>query len=322
MSEVPKAFISYSWDNKEHKKWVKGLATRLRNDGVNITLDQWETTLGDQLPEFMEKAIRDNDFILIICTPRYKKRSDNREGGVGYEGDIMTGEVLSARNEKQFIPILHEGSERQSIPSWLKGRYYLDLCGVDYNEQHYQDLLLTLHGKREKAPPIGVKPSFDRQEELFTKKSNNTKKNSNIIKDNLVFEPIKIKGVIIDEVTSPKRDGTRGSALYRIPFKLSHQPTREWIDSFIRCWNFPPHFTTMHRPAIANVIGDKIILGGTTMEEVEQYHRETLVMAVAKANEETAKLREEERKRIEEEYRREQEHRKSVKDISDKLKFD
>ena len=77
------AFVSYSWDDDEHKAWARGLAERLRADGVTATLDQWATVPGDQLPEFMERAIADNKHVLIVCTPRYKSRSERREGGVG-----------------------------------------------------------------------------------------------------------------------------------------------------------------------------------------------------------------------------------------------
>jgi hypothetical protein len=45
----------------------------------------------------MEKSVRENDYVLIICTPTYKSKSDNRVGGVGYEGDIMTGKFTKAQ---------------------------------------------------------------------------------------------------------------------------------------------------------------------------------------------------------------------------------
>ncbi|RYL92565.1 hypothetical protein [Sporolactobacillus sp. THM19-2] len=40
----------------------------------------------------------------------------------------------------------------------------------------------------------------------------------------------------------------------------------------------------MHRPGIAKVVSNKIILDGTTIEEVKQYHRDTLILAVNEAN--------------------------------------
>ncbi|MGH7949443.1 MAG: toll/interleukin-1 receptor domain-containing protein, partial [Candidatus Binataceae bacterium] len=89
-------------------------------------------------------------------------------------------------------------------------------------------------------------------------------------------QEIKIVGVIVDEVGQPRNDGSRGSALYTVPFRLSATPSREWAIVFIDAWNSPPRFTTMHRPGIARVEGARVVLDGTTIDEVEQYHLETL----------------------------------------------
>ncbi len=62
----PTAFISYSWDDDEHKSWARVLAERLRADGVDATIDQWAAVPGDQLPALMERAIAGNDFVLIV----------------------------------------------------------------------------------------------------------------------------------------------------------------------------------------------------------------------------------------------------------------
>ena len=36
----------------------------------------------------------------------------------------------------------------------------------------------------------------------------------------------------------------------------------------------------MHRPGIASVEGDEILLNGTTIEEVRDYHRKTLNLCI------------------------------------------
>jgi TIR domain len=53
---IPKAFISYSHDTLEHKKWILELATRLRNNGIDAILDQFELQPGDDVPHLMEKT--------------------------------------------------------------------------------------------------------------------------------------------------------------------------------------------------------------------------------------------------------------------------
>ena len=162
-------FISYSWESTAHKEWVRNFAARLMSEGVKVTLDQWHAVPGDQLPELMEREIRDNRYILIICTPYYKERADKRVGGVGYEGDIMTAEVLgtkSRRKQRKFIPILRTGNWRQAAPSWLQGKYRIHLDGDPYPEEQYQDLLATLHDARPKPPPLGPRPEKYQIQEL------------------------------------------------------------------------------------------------------------------------------------------------------------
>jgi len=152
-AKPPRAFVSYSYDGPEHRAWVLNLATRLREDGVETILDKWELEPGDPLPQFMEKAVRENDFVLIICTPRYKERSDRRIGGVGYEEDIITAEVFTDRNQRKFKPILRTGEWDEAAPTWLRGKVYVDLRGEPYSEEQYQDLLQSLLGTRPKPPP-------------------------------------------------------------------------------------------------------------------------------------------------------------------------
>src|SRR5947209_3172881 len=116
----PKAFLSYSWESVAHRSWVREFATCLREKGVEVTLDQWELHPGDAVPAFMERAVRENDYVLIVCTPHYAERSNQRRGGVGYEGDIMTAEVFTIGHRRKFVPLFRAGSKwADAAPSWL-----------------------------------------------------------------------------------------------------------------------------------------------------------------------------------------------------------
>jgi hypothetical protein len=135
-------------------------------------------------------------------------------------------------------------------------------------------------------------------------------------------EPIKIVGVIEEEVGVPRNDRMPGSALYEVPFRLSRQPSEPWAEFFVDAWNRPSEFTSMHRPGIARVEGDRIILDGTTIEEVERYHLKTLKLAVERANQLIVQwLRS--RKQLEETQSHQQdEHRHHVKEVAKRLKFE
>ncbi|MBR8701632.1 hypothetical protein IX317_001523 [Fusobacterium sp. DD29] len=282
----PRVFISYSWDDDNHKKWVNKFATELIKNGINVRIDQYDVDFGDSLPQFMETEITNADYVLIICTENYKTKADLRKNGVGYEGDIISGEILANHNKKKFIPVLRKGTVFSSIPTFLQGKLAIDLSSEKNYSTNFNDLITTLFDCKKK-PKIGKIPKF-----ILNKKE--------ISHDN---KTIKILGIITDEVTIPKLDGSAGSALYSIPFKLSSHPSELWKTLFIKNWNYPPKFTTMHRPNIATVSHDKIILNGTTIEEVQQYHRDTLILCIAKTNEDEKKFletkkRKEERNKI------------------------
>jgi TIR domain len=157
MPTHPKVFISYSWDDEAHKEWVRRLATQLRAGGVDARLDYWHAVPGDQLPEFMEREIRDANYVIIVCTPVYKTKSEARIGGVGYEGGIMSAEFFLKQNHRKFIPVLARGSWAEAAPSWLLGSLCIDLSVVRC-AAGYEELKKTLLGVREQAPPLGPLP--------------------------------------------------------------------------------------------------------------------------------------------------------------------
>ena len=322
MPTHPTAFVSYSWDDEDHRHWVREIVTRLRADGIDARSDHWHAAPGDQLTEFMEREIRQNSHVVIICTPNYKKKSDGRQGGVGYEGDIMTAEVFNQGNHRKFIPVLARGNwKTNAAPSWLAGKVYIDLSTSEKLAKNYSDLLATLAGTRPSAPPLG--PLAPTPAASGGTVSNPSKPKPTASEPAAAIDgPIKITGVILDEVTQPKMDGTEGSALYRIPFRLSRQPSPEWAKLFVHTWDMPPRFSSMHRPRIARVTGDKIILDGTTMEEVQQYHKETLQLCVTEANQKEEQWRAKVARQQQANQQRTQSLRTSIEEEARKISFD
>lgn len=303
-NNVPKVFISYSWESKEHSDWVNSLADKLLADGIEAIIDSYDVSPGDRLPKFMESSIKDSDYVIIICTEEYKRKANNREKGVGYESHIISAELYNNHNDRKFIPIIRQGDFNTAVPTYLDGKLAIDLRGNPFNETSYKDLIASIF-KVKKKPKVGIRPYYLDEYEPIS----------------IEGEDIKIIGIISNEVTLPRNDGTRGSALYSIPFRLSSKPTRIWSELFLKNWDYPPRFTSMHRPGIARVASDKIILDGTTIEEVKQYHRDTLILCVEKTNEEEKQItkREEQLKRKKQEER--ENHYRNIDDISKDIKF-
>ena len=308
--QQPKVFISYSWDSESHKEWVKRLTDSLIENGVDAHLDQYDLDLGDRLPKYMEDQITNSDFVLIICTEDYKKKADSRKSGVGYEGHIISGELLSSANENKFIPILRSEDFSHIMPIFLSGKLGVRLKDdFSVEDDAFQDLLATLFNVKIKS-----KPKLGEIPQRFQDRTSS--------EDDMDIPNIKIEGIITNEVTVPSMDGTAGSALYKIPFRLNRRPSELWSQLFLRAWSSPPEFTTMHRFGIAEVIGDKIILDGTTIEEVQEYHRKTLVLCVDKANSEEREILERNKLIKEREKTRKQEHYEKIRSLSDQIKFD
>lgn len=137
-----------------------------------------------------------------------------------------------------------------------------------------------------------------------------------------LLEPIEIVGVDTPNVGTPRNDGTRGSGLYRVPIKLSRRPPREWAAALPQAWDRPPEFTTMHRPGIATVNGDCVVLDGTTIEEVRDYHARTLALVVAQLNEDQARCRARAQADDQRTAGERSTHEKNVRSVADDSRFE
>lgn len=135
-------------------------------------------------------------------------------------------------------------------------------------------------------------------------------------------EDLKIAGVITEEVGTPKNDGTRGSGLYKVPLRLTGVPSAEWARLFVQTWDHPPQFTSMHRPGIASVIGDQVVLNGTTMEELERYHLQTLRIVMEKVNAEYQQLLDQQEQKAAGQAAETVDHKSRVSDVASRLTFE
>ena len=119
------------WRNRSSiRYWVLKLAADLIRSGVQVLIDEWDLQeYDDDLNHFMETGIRESDYVVLVCTPEYRKRANDRKGGVGVESTIVTGEFYDPSKARKFVPILRnaEGGHQSCLPSYLKSRYAIDL---------------------------------------------------------------------------------------------------------------------------------------------------------------------------------------------------
>ena len=156
--KIPTVFISYSHDTLEHKKWVLELAIRLRNNGIDAIIDQFELQAGDDVPHFMEKNLVKADKIIMVCTERYVEKANSGEGGVGYEKMIVTASLLKRIDENKVIPLIKQNGETK-LPTFLSSKLYINFSKNDEYEFNFDNLLRTIHKTPLfEKPPVGNNP--------------------------------------------------------------------------------------------------------------------------------------------------------------------
>src|SRR5437660_7057658 len=140
--KASKIFISYTHDSESHMNRVFELSERLRSDGVDSSIDQYEVSPPEGWPAWMRMQIKQANFVLVICSENYLKRYERSEElgkgtGAKWEGAIIGQELYEAegRNTK-FIPVVFTPDDVKYIPVEMRGgtRYVLD------SDARYDDL--------------------------------------------------------------------------------------------------------------------------------------------------------------------------------------
>ena len=123
---IPRVFVSYSQSG--HKEIVLDLVDRLRRDGVDAIIDEYDLDLGHDINQFVERTANDDSLtkVLVMCDRSYMEKANARKGGVGKEASIISEEVYSRADPGRFIPVILEKNENGEAyrPTFLKSTLY------------------------------------------------------------------------------------------------------------------------------------------------------------------------------------------------------
>lgn len=155
----PRVFLSYTGSNPENARWVKNLAIKLRNAGVDARLDQFHLKPGQDLPQWMTNEVIQADKVLLICDKFYAEKADMRRGGVGWETMIIQGDMLSNQDQGKYIAILRDDNIDESLPVYVKSKYALNWADDSKADSEFDELLLQLF-ECNTEPPLGNIPDF------------------------------------------------------------------------------------------------------------------------------------------------------------------
>jgi hypothetical protein len=127
-SNPPKVFISYShnYGIPDYKDRILELANRLRTEGIDCSIDQYEESPPEGWQRWMLDRVDWADFILIACTEEYDRRFRGKElkgkgKGATWEGAIIIQELYDAQGKNsKFIPITLNKEDSQFISTPLR----------------------------------------------------------------------------------------------------------------------------------------------------------------------------------------------------------
>jgi tetratricopeptide (TPR) repeat protein len=162
-SEPPKVLISYSHDSPEHAQRVLKLANHFRSDGIDCTIDQYVVAPPEGWPRWMDKQIRDSDFVVMVCTETYYQRVMGEEEpekglGVRWEGHLIYQAIYRAESmNTRFIPVLFESGKYAHIPAPVQSTTFY----LAQTQDGYEDLYRRLTDQ-----PRAIKPEIGKLRSL------------------------------------------------------------------------------------------------------------------------------------------------------------
>lgn len=125
-------FLSH---NKADKPFVRSLAKRLIESGVNVWLDEVELRIGDSIIDKIGRAIEDVDFVAaVISSNSVESAWVQRELSLALSKELRKKTVV-------VLPILIDDCE---VPASLKDKLYADLRKPENFDQECEKLLQAM----------------------------------------------------------------------------------------------------------------------------------------------------------------------------------
>jgi len=164
----PRVFVSYSQDSPVYAAQVLALTQRLRLDGVDAWIDQFEQQPPSEgWPAWCARRITDADFVLLVCTAAFRARfvdlaaflkGRGRKSAPAFEHRILRYPETRAG----FVPVLFPPASEADIPETVRGAFSYTIRAVARTDSGYARLLRVITGGRALMPLDRPSPPADR----------------------------------------------------------------------------------------------------------------------------------------------------------------
>lgn len=143
-----KVFISH--DSRDKKRFVKILANKLMENGIDVWYDDWELEYGDSLMKIFEDEVKCDIFISVIS--KYSIESN----WVKEESDLAF--IRKIEKQVKFIPIIIM-EDQVKIPAQFNHIRQCRIKDISNFDEEFKTLVGEIHGIKNK-PPLGDTPKY------------------------------------------------------------------------------------------------------------------------------------------------------------------
>jgi len=143
----PKVFLSHASEDKE--RFVLDFARQLRENGVDVWLDQWEMKPGDSLVDkIFEEGLKEASAVIIVLSTTSVQKSWVRE-------ELNASVVNRISRGTKLIPVVIDECD---VPESLRSTVWQKVDCLDDYSQSLQRILSAIFDVSDK-PPIGNPPA-------------------------------------------------------------------------------------------------------------------------------------------------------------------
>ena len=161
-----RVLLSYAHENADHDESVRRLWLLLRSLGVDAKLDVTATAQRQFWPEWMTEQVRESDFVLVVASPGYRERAENRGDvtvgrGVRWESRQLQDRFYAAPEAglRSILPVVLPGGDDAGLPDWLLPASATVFRLAEIDQPAVEPLLRVLTGQPlDVEPPLGQVP--------------------------------------------------------------------------------------------------------------------------------------------------------------------
>lgn len=144
---APKVFLSHASEDKD--RFVLDFALKLRENGVDVWLDQWEIKLGDSLVEkIFEEGLKEALAVIIVLSNASVQKSWVLE-------ELNVSVVNKISRGTRLIPVVIDDCE---VPESLRSTRWVRVNDLDDYNTSLQSILSAIFGLENK-PMLGQPPA-------------------------------------------------------------------------------------------------------------------------------------------------------------------